>query len=48
MKRYNTPHRHRVIKTRLTEEEYAGFSERVTLCQMSQAGRHSRACRLEV
>ena len=23
MKRYNTPHRHRVIKTRLTEEEYA-------------------------
>ena len=37
MKRYNTPHRHRVIKTRLTEEEYAGFSERVTLCKMSQA-----------
>ena len=37
MKRYNTPHRRRVIKTRLTEEEYAGFSERVTLCQMSQA-----------
>lgn len=36
MKRYNTPHRHRVIKTRLTEEEYAEFSERVTLCQMSQ------------
>ena len=22
MKKYNTPHRHRVIKTRLTEEEY--------------------------
>ena len=37
MKRYNTPHRHRVIKTRLTEEEYAEFSERVTLCKMSQA-----------
>ena len=37
MKRYNTPHRHRVIKTRLTEEEYAEFSERVTLCQMSQS-----------
>ncbi|WP_290374714.1 HAD family hydrolase [Turicimonas muris] len=36
MKRYNTPHRHRVIKTRLTEEEYAEFSERVTLCKMSQ------------
>lgn len=37
MKKYNTPHRRRVIKTRLTEEEYAEFSERVTLCQMSQA-----------
>ena len=37
MKRYNPPHRHRVIKTRLTEEEYAEFSERVTLCKMSQA-----------
>ena len=37
MKRYNTPHRSRVIKTRLTKEEYAEFSERVTLCQMSQS-----------
>ena len=37
MKRYNTPRRHRVIKTRLTEEEYAEFSERVTLCKMSLA-----------
>ena len=37
MKKYNTPHRHRVIKTRLTEEEYAEFSERVTLCKMSQS-----------
>ena len=37
MKRYNTPHRSRVIKTRLTEEEYAEFSERVSLCQMSQS-----------
>ena len=37
MKRYNTPHRSRVIKTRLTEEEYAEFSERVTLCKMSQS-----------
>ena len=27
MKRYNTPHRHRVIKTRLTEEEYADYQE---------------------
>ena len=37
MKRYNTPHRRRVIKTRLTEEEYAEFSERAILCQMSRA-----------
>ena len=37
MKRYNTPHRSRVIKTRLTEEEYAEFSERVSSCQMSQS-----------
>ena len=37
MRKYNTPHRRRVIKTRLTEEEYAEFSERVTLCKMSQA-----------
>ncbi|WP_242354092.1 plasmid mobilization protein [Hungatella effluvii] len=37
MRRYNTPHRSRVIKTRLTEEEYAEFSERATLCKMSQA-----------
>ena len=37
MKKYNTPHRSRVIKTRLTEEEFAEFSERVSLCKMSQA-----------
>ena len=37
MKRYNTPHRRRVIKKRLTEEEYTEFSERVSLCQMSQS-----------
>ena len=37
MKRYNTPHRSRVIKTRLTEEEYAEFFERVFLCKMSQS-----------
>lgn len=37
MKKYNTPHRRRVIKTRLTEEEYTEFSERVTLCKMSQS-----------
>ncbi len=37
MKRYNTPYRSRIIKTRMTEEEYTEFSERVSLCQMSQA-----------
>ncbi len=37
MKKYNSPHRHRVIKTRLTEEEFAEFSERVSLCKMSQS-----------
>nr|MBP7839794.1 mobilization protein [Bacteroidales bacterium] len=26
MKRYNTPHRSRVVKTRMTEEEYAEFT----------------------
>ena len=36
-KKYNTPHRSRVIKTRLTGEEYAEFSERVSFCQMSQS-----------
>ena len=36
MKKYNTPHRRRVIKTRLTEEEYAEFSERAALCKMSR------------
>ena len=28
MKRYNTPHRSRVVKTRMTEEEYAEFAQR--------------------
>ena len=37
MKRYNTPHRSRMIKTRLTEEEYVEFSERASFCQMSQS-----------
>lgn len=37
MKKYNTPHRRRAIKTRLTEEEYTEFSERVALCKMSQS-----------
>ena len=29
-KRYNTPHRTRIIKTRMTEDEYADFMERLT------------------
>ena len=28
MKRYNTPHRSQVVKTRMTEEEYAEFVQR--------------------
>ena len=31
-KRYNTPHRDRIIKTRVTEEEHADFMERLTAC----------------
>ena len=37
MKRYNTPHRSRVVKTRLTDEEYADFTERLKHYDMSQA-----------
>ena len=36
-KRYNTPHRSRVVKTRMTEEEYADFTERLKHYDMSQA-----------
>ena len=36
-KRYNTPHRSRAGKTRMTEEEYAEFAERLSACNMSQA-----------
>ena len=35
--RYNTPHRSRVVKTRMTEEEYAEFAQRLSACNMSQA-----------
>ena len=28
-KKYNTPHRSRVVKTRLTEDEYADFTARI-------------------
>ena len=36
-KRYNTPHRSRVVMTRMTEEEYAEFAERLSAYNMSQA-----------
>ena len=36
-KRYNTPHRSHVVKTRMTEEEYADFTERLKNYDMSQA-----------
>ena len=36
-KRYNTTHRSRVVKTRMTEEEYAEFVQRLSACNMSQA-----------
>ena len=36
MKRYNTPHRSRVVKTRMTEEEYAEFAQRLSAYHMSQ------------
>ena len=36
MKRYNTPHRSRVVKTRMTEEQYAEFAERLSASRNSQ------------
>ena len=36
-KKYNTPHRCHVVKTRMTEEEYADFTERLKHYDMSQA-----------
>ena len=36
-KKYNTPHRSRVVKTRMTEEEYADFLERLKHYEMSQS-----------
>ena len=35
-KKYNTPHRSHVVKTRMTEEEYADFTERLKHYDMSQ------------
>ncbi|MBE6970575.1 MAG: plasmid mobilization relaxosome protein MobC [Ruminococcaceae bacterium] len=36
-KKYNTPHRSVVVKTRLTEEEHTEFLKRLSLYNMSQA-----------
>lgn len=36
-KRYDTPHRTRTIKTRMTEEEYADFLVRLTTYGMSRS-----------
>lgn len=36
-KKYNTPHRTRVVKTRMTEEEYADFLERLKHYDISQS-----------
>ncbi len=36
-KQYNTPHRSYVVKTRMTEEEYTDFTERLKLYEMSGA-----------
>ena len=36
-KRYNTPHRSHVIKTRLTDEEYANFTARLAPYGISQS-----------
>ena len=36
-KRYNTPHRTHIIKTRMTEEEHADFMERLTAYGMNQS-----------
>ena len=36
-KKYNTPHRNRVVKTRLTDKEYEQFTKYHTSLQMSQS-----------
>ena len=37
LKKYNTPKRKIVVKTRMTNEEYADFTERVKFCGISQS-----------
>ena len=36
-KKYNTPHRRHVVKTRMTDEEYADFTARLAPYGMSQS-----------
>ncbi len=36
-KKYNTPKRSVVVKTRMTDEEYADFTERAKFCGVSQS-----------
>ncbi|MCD7865804.1 MAG: plasmid mobilization relaxosome protein MobC [Clostridiales bacterium] len=36
-RRYNTPHRTHVVKTRMNDEEYADFKERLSTYGMSQS-----------
>ena len=36
-KKYNTPKRDIVVKTRMTDEEYADFAERARFCGISQS-----------
>lgn len=44
-KTYNTPHRTHVVKTRMTEDEYADFSKQLSLYGISQAEFIRRAIR---
>ena len=36
-KKYNTPHRRHVVKTRMTDEEYADFTGRLAAYEISLA-----------
>lgn len=44
-KKYDTPHRSRVVKTRMTEEEYADFADRLAPYGVSQSEFIRRAIR---
>ena len=44
-KKYDTPHRSRVVKTRMTEEEYADFAARLAPYGISQSEFIRRAIR---